>query len=461
VAPWGASDGDGSNAKPWDLQTALNGGALQIHPGETVWLRGGTYSGSFTSRLAGDPSKPIIVRQYPLEHATLEGNLSVFGHDVWFWGFELMNPNPTGATSNGINSRAPRVKYINLVIHDANSSGIGFHDGADLVPAPDGEVYGSIIYNNGTLNNNHHGVYVDNNVGAKSVRDNIVFNNWAFGIQVYATGPNQYLNNITVDGNIVFNNSRIGGAFDGEFIIGGSGVPVVGGVLTNNYTFNGDGRLAADVGWYYSSANTDIRVTGNYFVGGLEMDDWSTAVVTNNTIYATTIAVPQASGVLFSRGSISTHTYSGNIFYGDSTVLGWGHNPAKGPGSISRTNFASWKSLTGWTNPGQFAGGVPPDLVVVRPNAYETGRANIAIYNWSKAAIVPVDVSGVLTQGQKYVLLNVLNFYGTPVLAGTYQGGSLQVPMTVVASPAPLGRGQSGPAPGPTFNAFVLIVQPS
>lgn len=32
--------------------------------------------------------------------------------------------------------------------------------------------------------------------------------------------------------------------------------------------------------------------------------------------------------------------------------------------------------------------------VFLRPNRYEPGRANFVIYNWSRQAIVPVDLSG-------------------------------------------------------------------
>jgi hypothetical protein len=44
VSPNG--NGDGSSAKPWALQSALN----SAKPGDTVWIRGGTYSGDFTCK---------------------------------------------------------------------------------------------------------------------------------------------------------------------------------------------------------------------------------------------------------------------------------------------------------------------------------------------------------------------------------------------------------------------------
>src|SRR5438309_1624314 len=46
VSPSGTAGGDGSLANPWDLQTALWGPAT-VKPGDCIWLRGGTYTGSF------------------------------------------------------------------------------------------------------------------------------------------------------------------------------------------------------------------------------------------------------------------------------------------------------------------------------------------------------------------------------------------------------------------------------
>src|SRR6185369_12491300 len=96
VSPSGSAGGSGSIGNPWDLQTALDQPS-SVHPGDTIWLRGGTYSGTFTSYLDGSSASPIIVRQYPGEQATLDGgssttaNVSVRGSYTWFWGFEIKN----------------------------------------------------------------------------------------------------------------------------------------------------------------------------------------------------------------------------------------------------------------------------------------------------------------------------------------------------------------------------------
>ena len=45
AAPNGSPSGTGSIGSPWTLQTALNQPAA-LNPGDTVWLRGGTYTGT-------------------------------------------------------------------------------------------------------------------------------------------------------------------------------------------------------------------------------------------------------------------------------------------------------------------------------------------------------------------------------------------------------------------------------
>ena len=106
-----------------------------VKPGDTIWLRGGTYTGRFTSQLRGEPNKPIIVRQYPGERVTIDGNdgvesptINVRGSYTWFWGFEITNSNTDPlsvppATSRQSAARASTCsvagpRLINLVVHD-------------------------------------------------------------------------------------------------------------------------------------------------------------------------------------------------------------------------------------------------------------------------------------------------------------------------------------------------------
>src|SRR5678815_5463780 len=57
---------------PWDLQTALSQPG-SVGPGATIYLRGGTYKGIFTSSLTGSAASPIVVKSFPGEWARTDG----------------------------------------------------------------------------------------------------------------------------------------------------------------------------------------------------------------------------------------------------------------------------------------------------------------------------------------------------------------------------------------------------
>lgn len=448
VSPTGSPSGDGSFADPWDLATALNGPAA-VTPGSTIWLRGGAYAdgpflGGYQSNLTGTPAAPIVVRQYPGEHATVTKFLVVQGAYTWYWGFEVVHTIPqVGSGLFGIYDRAPGAKLINLVVHDATGSGIFIGP-----EATDAEVYGSISYNNGRTDNLDHGIYCQSQ-SSLLAQDNIVFDNWAFGIHCFAkTGP--YLQNITLEGNVAFND-YVWGAPSADIFVGGH-FPATGIIIDQNYTYRSadSNTKAADIG-YNLAVNQDLVLTNNYFVGGwLRMGPWAMATVSGNTLFNFTHG-----GMVWNLGDLSGQTWRGNTFFGDSTALAWRHD------SSASVTFAGWDTLTGFTDPaGTYAGSAPAESkIVVRPNRYEPGRANIIVYNWAQQSTVSVDVAGILSMGDSYVVQNAQDFYGAPAASGVYTGDPLQLPMVGVTPPSPLETTPAQPAPvtGPTFNVFVLM----
>jgi hypothetical protein len=101
VAADARDEGTGTLQSPWTLPTALAGGRSEsrVRPGDTIWVRGGTYRGTFTCHLAGESGKPILLRNYRDERVTLDAHgahssgLSVApqSSNVWIWGLELTN----------------------------------------------------------------------------------------------------------------------------------------------------------------------------------------------------------------------------------------------------------------------------------------------------------------------------------------------------------------------------------
>jgi len=464
ASPSGSPLGDGSRSKPWDLQTALSQPA-PVTPGSTIWLRGGRYTGGtdragFLSKLTGTADAPIVVRQAPGERSIVTNSLDVTGSYTWFWGFDVTSARQAATGTDyeylvklhaGVGNR-----FINLVIHDGPNTGL-----ATFTPlyttATQTTVYGCLIYSNGTHFNLDHGLYLQNDVatGTVTVTDNIVFNNEAFGLHVYSAPANGRLSGFDIEGNVLFGNGSISAPVNrnNEILIGGT-PPANDIVVRNNFTYRDAAsgfspyRVAAEIGYIDgSNANGDVVLEDNYLIGGFYINRWSSGTVRGNLVY------DYAGPMVLTDSSVSGPTWSDNRFYGVATLSNWQHAPD------APAVFATWVAQTGLTGPGSYAGsGAPPNLVVVRPNQYEAGRANIIAYNWAQQSTVSVDLSAVLNVGDRYVVQNAQDFYGSPVASGTYQGGSIQLPMAGITPPAPVGRAYTPPpVTGPTFNVFVVM----
>jgi hypothetical protein len=416
VSPNGSASGDGSLANPWKLQKALDQPSA-VDPGDTIWLRGGVYTGHYVSHLSGSSSAPIVVRQYPGESAKIDGNyggnlptLEIHGVYTWYWGFDIYNSD-TGRWSSdgddppkrgeGIQVIGDHIKLIHLVIHDT-SQGI-----LTSTAANDTEIYGCVIYYNGfdASDRGHgHGIYSANDPGnaTKKIRDNIIFEQFGYGLHGYTEGGN--LHNIEYKGNTVFDNGGISShGWTTNILLGGLR-RAVNPKLIDNATYNQAHAGSNNLG--YSAGCTSPTVTGNYLDG-----DTALKVVSCNSV-----------------------TMTGNSFY--DTVTGF--TPSQFP------NNTYYSSRPGGAK------------VFVRPSAYEAGRANITIYNWDLASEVDVDVSGVMQPGASYVLLNAQSPFGTPVATGTYAGGALSVPMDAFTPAKPVGLPRPA-STGPEFNTFILL----
>jgi len=448
VSPTGSPSGDGSFTEPWDLATALAGPAA-VTPGSTIWLRGGTYTNAldprgFASSLTGTADAPIVVRQFPGERATVTNILFVTGAYTWFWGFEVTNPAPQQGVMHGVHLKGAGIKVINLVVHDATD------DGIFIGPEATGsEVTGSIVYNNGRTDNLTHGIYCKSQTGTLLLKDNIVFDNWAYGFHCYANdGP--YIQNIDLEGNVAFNNYVWGVPSDADILVGGV-FPASGITVNENYTYrtNFTNTMTADIGSDVVT-NQDLVCTNNYFIGGWwRMGAWATATVTGNTLYNFTTG-----GMVWSLGSDNDQRWSNNTLFGDPSATVWRHD------TTDVTTFDGWVTQNGFADPGTYAGSAPTGVkIFVRPNQYEPGRANIIVYNWAQQSAVSVDVSGILDMGDRYVVRNSQDFFGPPVTSGIYTGRPLELAMVGITPPSPVGvaTAQAAPVTGPTFNVFVLM----
>ncbi len=422
VSPSGHSSGNGSQSNPWDLQTALNQPS-SVKPGDTIWLRGGRYIAPFKSHLKGASGKPIIVRAYPGERATLDGTGPILTIQdsswVYYGGFEITkstntrpyssSPNPEHGILTSTSYSSSNLKFINLVIHDVPGAGMAWWR-----TNTDSEVYGSLIYNNGVMQLDH-GIYTQNESGTKRITNNILFDNASHGIHVYTSGSSG-IDNYIISGNTVFDNGAVGintstgakGAYVRNILVGGALVTHNSSIMNNYSYFPSTDSNSMNLG--YSTGSSNTKVLNNYFMAG------------KFTI----------------GGSTSGLSFSGNTIYG-------------GLEGFSTSGYSANTYLSG--KPGGLK-------YFVQPNQYEPGRANLTVFNWAKAATVTLPasaLSGVQIQaGDRYELHNVLNFYGD-VIKGTYNGSSLPLPMTGRSVANAVGSSLTMPNTFPEFGVFVLI----
>ena len=84
VAPNGSNNNSGTKGKPWKtLKFALS----QLTPGDTLFLRGGTYNeGEITFDISGTKSNPITIKNFPGENPVIDGGYPEFrtiGNNDW------------------------------------------------------------------------------------------------------------------------------------------------------------------------------------------------------------------------------------------------------------------------------------------------------------------------------------------------------------------------------------------
>ena len=82
------------------------------------------------------------------------------------------------------------------------------------------EMYGCLVYNVGS-NHWDHGIYVQNQTGTKRVADNIVVNAASHGIHAYGSSRQRILDNITLEGNTIYESGILGGSAERNILLGG------------------------------------------------------------------------------------------------------------------------------------------------------------------------------------------------------------------------------------------------
>jgi hypothetical protein len=229
-------------------------------------------------------------------------------------------------------------------------------------------------------------------------------------------------------------------------------------VLRSNVCFQSTAGKIAYLGYGSSAASTfgNLTVSGNYFAGGIngagapyvEVDDWNSATVRQNTFANARVAMNGADP------SFPDYTWNYNTYWSPANQF----VSVAGSPNIS---FAAWQLTSGYDANSTYHGsaaGNAGTYVFVRPNAYQSNRANITVFDWNRAGSAVVSLEGILPNGSTYAIYNAQDYFGPAVLAGTYHGSLVTLPTVGLSVEAPVAW-PAAPATGPTFNVFVVVGQ--
>ncbi|MCA6361877.1 MAG: T9SS type A sorting domain-containing protein [Bacteroidetes bacterium] len=471
ASPSGSSSASGSMASPWDLQTALSH-PMPLLAGDTLYLRGGIYSGNYVSALTGSPGNYIVVMPYSGERATLADNrqyasgatLQVNGAWTIYQDFEVTNTTSIRSSTSsssfrpmGVQAQGAHCKFIHLVIHDTGH-GFGFWK-----EAVDAEIYGCLIYNCGTSNSignyitHGHGIYTQNDSGVKHISHNIIFNQFGFGIHLY---PNPgHVRGFELNGNMLFHNGILtdtGFRLNNLLVETYAPYQATDIRIARNFTYDKDtGYIHTSLYDFDVLAGTpassygSLEIDSNYFAGngraGLAVINWDTAQVQfNHTFYRSGTAA-----ALFPGGS--SYAWNNNTYFG--TMPGGQFAFQSGQPSP----FASWVQQSGFDINSTYTNSIPTGTVVFQQaDQYEAGRSMLIVYNWAMQPAVSVSLQG-LANGDAFEVVDAQNYYGPPVYSGVFNTASpsIMLPLQHTQVAVPLGW-NAVPHTSRQFNCFIV-----
>lgn len=257
----------GTADNPLTLERAFSG-FTPIKSGHVLLLRDKRpHSGVYVSPLAGVTVRPLDGRP------RIDGGITVKGQDVIFRDLEITYGGWTKRQTLLSGSSpadmplvmkldifAPRVKFINCIIHDL--SGVGL-----WTNAVSAEFYGNIIYNIGWLGPDRghgHGLYCQNIAGTRmTIRHNIIHDCFGWGIHAYSSSG-IYLQDMDILGNICFSAGSLAGSPRPNILVGADKVQANSINVVGNCTYNG----AVGVSFYGGGA-ANVTLENNILPDGV------------------------------------------------------------------------------------------------------------------------------------------------------------------------------------------------
>ncbi|MEM5565391.1 hypothetical protein WNY78_09755 [Psychroserpens sp. AS72] len=346
----GTSQGNGSLTQPWDLQTALSQTTDIVNSGDTIWIHEGVYNGRYMSTLQSTESnKYITVSGFKDENVILNGNvdsklgsvLVVKSKQVIFMNFEItwLGNYSRDQKDNNFKScigvehlSGVNCKFYNLKIHDLPGLGFGsWKNTAGTI------IENCMIYNNGFIAKNGNGIgegmYVQNKSNEiRLIKNNIIFNNYYKGIEVWSAGKRadyEFVKNITLENNVVFNNGSPSGRFRDNLIIASddrNGINIAKNITVLNNVFyhntsGSNGSILGDAPSLTLGFNTyapieNVTVEGNIITGGYNAFRIllvKSMQFKNNIVYTGNVQVDPSISDYFQNWNFKSNTFYSHL----------------------------------------------------------------------------------------------------------------------------------------------------
>jgi hypothetical protein len=494
----GNATNPGTLASPWDLTTALAGGfpANTIRAGDTVFIRGGTYTGLWQCSLVGNALAPITFRNYNGERVTFDGYvvtaltaaITTTGQTT----VSIPQLNVPDNTTIDIDSETIRIhtSYSGGAYQGVDRGWNGTTAATHLISAQVLTEAGSCITMAGnylrfwgiecTVSTSRFANRVNPQAGSNP------FGRPAGGIDIRGAG-NKAINCIVHDctdgistANVVADNFEIHGCLAYY-----SGWDASDRGHGHNYYIHNDNpststaRLGSCVSLTAFDLNAQI-FTGGGTLGNVQIDKFIGAqsgvlsafgnvtdllfgvpgfAITNSSITNSAIYDSGVNGFAIdwgSGGGTDFGTFTGNYAAGQNTAVVWhtstnvvsqGNNNIVGPSSVPAgsppNTVVAWKPGSG-------------KVFIYQKNNYEVGRANVAVYNWDGSTSVNLDFSSFLNNGDTYVVRNAWNYYGATLASGTWNGSAVSVTVNALTPSTPVGLAGPPAATSPEFCCFVV-----
>lgn len=484
VAVNGHPNNPGTYSQPWALDTALRMPASRLTGGDTVWIRGGRYVGTFILEANGSTTKPLVYEAYPGERVVLDSytgmnnnviTLEVNGNYVWLVNIEVENTSPTRISyassintatdlhqSTGMQIYGNSIKLINCRVHDVPGTGLGYWS-----TALNAEVYGCFLYNNGlsALDRGHGpAIYAQNadELQPKAVRNSFLFNGFSTGIQFYASATSNKLKGIIVDSCTIFNMGSLTRPEQGRrrSIVAGAetsgrtnatpGVTRVSGLyIHDNVLYRDTADNSPPRNWKYPDIreNTELgyqdESLSDSFVSFLRnhvygdplpvlMHQWDSGVFKYNFLYS---YKPNDDGV---RNVIKLAPGANPFSNWDSNTYRTNEPAYNTP--FSGLSFNKWKDSFNIDFNSTYLNAPPTEqFAFVRRNKYRTNTYYITVMNYAQLDSVLLSYNFDEHQGMSFSLYDVQGSLDLPIRKGIYTGGQFMLPMKLTAVAPTLG----------------------